>query len=177
MISAPDKLGSTLPSEAQVLALFPKVKAKSLEQYKDMVANVPLLPRLPTGGTITATKTGMEKGISVTYRATKSVTFQSNLAADLVLAKVVGRSVTLTWDVAQKRQIAAGGSVTYSIVVQNNGPSIATGVVVSDPTPTGIAFLSLSSATVSCTSFPCSIGTLNPGQSVTLTSMSVRSVW
>jgi dolichyl-diphosphooligosaccharide--protein glycosyltransferase len=75
----------------------------------------------PDGYVITATKPGMEKGVSVTYRATKSVTLQSNMAADLVLAKVVGRSVTLTWDVAQKRQIAAGGSVTYSIVVQNTG--------------------------------------------------------
>jgi uncharacterized repeat protein (TIGR01451 family) len=59
-------------------------------------------------------------------------------------------------------------NITYSIVVQNNGPSPATGVVVSDPTPTGIAFISVTGST--CTSFPCSIGTLNAGQSVTLTS-------
>jgi uncharacterized repeat protein (TIGR01451 family) len=72
---------------------------------------------------------------------------------------------------APPNPVNRGQNITYSIVVQNNGPSMATGVVVSDPTPTGIAFLSLSSATVSCTSFPCSIGTLNPGQSVTLTSM------
>ncbi|HMC70800.1 MAG TPA: DUF11 domain-containing protein, partial [Mycobacteriales bacterium] len=62
-----------------------------------------------------------------------------------------------------------GQNITYSIVVQNNGPSTATGVVVSDPTPTGIAFLSVTGST--CTSFPCSIPSLNAGQSVTLTSM------
>jgi uncharacterized repeat protein (TIGR01451 family) len=65
--------------------------------------------------------------------------------------------------------VNAGQNITYSIVVQNNGPSTATGVTVSDPTPTGIAFLSVTGS--SCTSFPCPIGTLNSGQSVTLTSM------
>lgn len=78
-----------------------------------------LLP--PDGYVITATKAGVENGINVTYRATRSVTLQSNTAADLVLTKVILRSVALTWDVAQKRQIAAGGSVTYSIVVRNTG--------------------------------------------------------
>jgi hypothetical protein len=78
-----------------------------------------LLP--PDGYVITATKTGTENGINVTYRATKSVTLQSNTAADLVLAKVIARSVAMTWDVAQKRQIGAGGSVTYSITVRNTG--------------------------------------------------------
>ena len=64
LISAPEKLGSTLPTEAQVLALFPKVKAKTLEPYKDMVANVALLPKLPTPGAITATKTIAEIGVT-----------------------------------------------------------------------------------------------------------------
>ncbi len=63
MVSAPDKPG-TIPTEAQILALFPKVKAKTLEPYKDMVANVALLPKLPTPGTITATKTIAEIGVT-----------------------------------------------------------------------------------------------------------------
>jgi hypothetical protein len=75
----------------------------------------------PDGYVVTATKPGVENGINVTYRATKTVTLQSNTVADLVLTKVIARSAALTWDVAQKRQIAAGGSVTYSITVRNTG--------------------------------------------------------
>jgi zinc protease len=63
MVSAPDKAG-TVPTEAQVLALFPKVKAKTLEPYKDMVANLALLPKLPTPGAITATKTIAAIGVT-----------------------------------------------------------------------------------------------------------------
>jgi uncharacterized repeat protein (TIGR01451 family) len=70
---------------------------------------------------------------------------------------------------APPNPVNPGQNITYSIFVQNNGPSPATGVTVSDPTPTGLAFLSVTGST--CTSFPCSIGTLNSGQSVTLTSM------
>jgi zinc protease len=64
LVSGPEKQGSTLPTEAQVLALFAKVKAKNLEPYKDAVANVPLLPKLPTAGRITATKTIAEIGVT-----------------------------------------------------------------------------------------------------------------
>ena len=64
MISAPEKQGVALPTETQVLALFPKVKAKTLEPYKDFVATAPLLPKLPTPGTITATKTIAEIGVT-----------------------------------------------------------------------------------------------------------------
>ena len=64
LVSAPDKQGATLPTEAQILALFPKVKAKTLEPYKDAVANATLLPKLPTPGAITATKTIAEIGVT-----------------------------------------------------------------------------------------------------------------
>lgn len=64
LVSAPDKQGATLPTEAQILALFPKVKAKTLEPYKDAVANATLLPKLPTPGTVTATKTIAEIGVT-----------------------------------------------------------------------------------------------------------------
>lgn len=38
--------------------------------------------------------------------------------------------------------VAAGGSLTYTIVVTNNGPSTATNVVVTDALPTGLTFTS-----------------------------------
>jgi uncharacterized repeat protein (TIGR01451 family) len=98
----------------------------------------------------------------------------SNNSASVTTAVGPQANLSITKSVvspAPPNPVNPGQNITYSIVVQNNGPAPATGVTVSDPTPTGIAFLSVTSATVSCTSFPCSIGTLNPGQSVTLTSM------
>lgn len=63
---------------------------------------------------------------------------------------------------------ASGQNVAYTIVVTNNGPSTATGVTVSDPTPAQMSFVSNSGACVSA--FPCNIGALAAGQSATITS-------
>jgi uncharacterized repeat protein (TIGR01451 family) len=96
----------------------------------------------------------------------------SNNSASVTTAVGPQANLSITKTVvspAPPNPVNPGQNITYSIVVQNNGPAPATGVTVNDPTPTGLAFLSVTGST--CTSFPCSIGTLNPGQSVTLTSM------
>jgi uncharacterized repeat protein (TIGR01451 family) len=54
-----------------------------------------------------------------------------------------------------------GATITYTIDVKNFGPSDATGVVLNDPTPARLTFLS---ATGACTSFPCTIGLMPAGQ-------------
>jgi len=60
-----------------------------------------------------------------------------------------------------------GSTVAYTITVTNNGPSGATGVVLNDPTPGGLSFVT---ATPNCvTGFPCTLGNLTAGQSVTIT--------
>ena len=62
---------------------------------------------------------------------------------------------------------ANGTTAAYTISVTNNGPATATNVVLNDPTPAGLAF---TSATNPClTGFPCSLGTLTAGQTVTIT--------
>ncbi|MES2934763.1 MAG: IPTL-CTERM sorting domain-containing protein [Pseudomonadota bacterium] len=62
----------------------------------------------------------------------------------------------------------SGQNIAYTIVVTNNGPSPADGVIVTDPTPAGANFVSNSGA---CSGvFPCNLGTLNAGQSATITS-------
>ena len=62
--------------------------------------------------------------------------------------------------------VTAGGNVTYQILVRNNGPSDASGVTVSDPTPAGLTFVG---STGACTSFPCALGTLLAGQTAAIT--------
>jgi uncharacterized repeat protein (TIGR01451 family) len=61
----------------------------------------------------------------------------------------------------------AGGEISYTIVVTNQGPNAATHVVVSDPTPAGLTLLD--TAGDCATAFPCALGTLSPGQVKTIT--------
>src|SRR5262249_60459288 len=51
--------------------------------------------------------------------------------------------------------------------VRNQGPSVATGVTVSDPTPPGLLFVSNSGDCT--TAFPCALGNLAPGTTRTIT--------
>lgn len=58
--------------------------------------------------------------------------------------------------------VLAGNSVSYTVTVGNAGPSAASGVVVDDPVPAGLVAGSVSG---DCAALPCSLGTLNPGDS------------
>jgi uncharacterized repeat protein (TIGR01451 family) len=65
-----------------------------------------------------------------------------------------------------------GGSITYTLVVHNDGPGTATGVKVSDPLPPELSFQSVSATQGKCTGgvvISCDLGTLAPGASVTIT--------
>jgi uncharacterized repeat protein (TIGR01451 family) len=64
--------------------------------------------------------------------------------------------------------VNAGQSIIYTVTITNAGPSSAAGVSVADLTPTGLTFVSNSGG---CTTpYPCAIGTMTNGQSVTITS-------
>jgi len=62
--------------------------------------------------------------------------------------------------------VVAGNPVTFTIVVTNAGPSTATDVVITDPPPAGLGFGTITGA---CTAFPCTLPTLVPGASATIT--------
>jgi uncharacterized repeat protein (TIGR01451 family) len=80
----------------------------------------------------------------------------------------VGAQADLSITKSGPASINPGQMITYTIAVTNGGPSPATGTVVSDPTPNGMAFLSNTGA---CTTpYPCAVGTLTSGQTVTITS-------
>jgi uncharacterized repeat protein (TIGR01451 family) len=68
--------------------------------------------------------------------------------------------------------VAVGGSITYTIVVNNAGPNSAEGVAVRDTLPTGVNFISANSTQGTCTATSqvvCGIGTLANGASATVT--------
>jgi uncharacterized repeat protein (TIGR01451 family) len=69
--------------------------------------------------------------------------------------------------------VAAGGTLTYTLLVTNNGPSLATGVTVADTLPAGLTFVSgtATQGTVSATNGTVTaiLGNLAAGDSATIT--------
>jgi uncharacterized repeat protein (TIGR01451 family) len=63
--------------------------------------------------------------------------------------------------------VAAGSNAVYTITVTNNGVGSASSVQLLDPTPGGLVFVS--NAGDCTTSFPCSLGTISPGGTRTVT--------
>ena len=67
--------------------------------------------------------------------------------------------------------IGAGGLLTYTIVVSNNGPDDATGVVLTDTIPGTVTFSSVSTTKGSCagtSTITCTVGSLTIGESATV---------
>jgi uncharacterized repeat protein (TIGR01451 family) len=74
--------------------------------------------------------------------------------------------------------VAVGGSLTYTITVNNAGPNTALGVTVSDTLPTGVVFVSAISSQGTCAgtdTVTCGIGTLANGGSAIASSFRSRN--
>ncbi|TDD59403.1 DUF11 domain-containing protein [Kribbella antibiotica] len=69
--------------------------------------------------------------------------------------------------------VAAGGELTYTLVAQNNGPSLAQGVVVTDTLPDGVELVSAQPAQGFCTSsagkIDCVLGEIPSGSKALIT--------
>ena len=59
-----------------------------------------------------------------------------------------------------------GGTLTYTITVANAGPSTAPSATLTDPTPAGLTLVSIAGA---CTTLPCEMTNIVPGETRTLT--------
>ena len=79
VLTAPEKEGETLPSEAELLKLFNKANAEKVEAYQETVSNEPLLAKLPEPGKIVktellkdfdATMLTLSNGMKVVYKST-----------------------------------------------------------------------------------------------------------
>lgn len=119
------------------------------------------LPSLRTNLTNTASATATETEVDATNNsATATTTVNSSI--DLAITKSDSADT-----------VAAGGSLTYTIIVTNNGPSTANAVTVTDVLPSGLTFTSgtATAGTVTNNSgtITGSLGAIAPGSSVTMT--------
>jgi uncharacterized repeat protein (TIGR01451 family) len=108
-------------------------------------------------------------GSTITNTATvSSTTNDPNSANNSASSSAsVNGSADLSITKSGPATVTSGQNIVYTIVATNNGPGTATGVTVSDPAPAGATFVSNSGG---CTTpFPCNLGTLTNGQSVTIT--------
>jgi uncharacterized repeat protein (TIGR01451 family) len=120
--------------------------------------------------TIRTRATNAVAGMAVRNLATvSSDDFDPNLAdnqpsATIDVQPLVNLRLT---KVASNPAPAAGGPVTYTLTLTNRGPSPATGVTVTDPLPSGLAFGSASTGQGSCgahgQTVTCNLGTVAAG--------------
>lgn len=112
-----------------------------------------------------STKPGAAGSTTVTWNfsaAAPPILLNVALAAISIIQAQADLSITN----AVLTPVVGGQSATYTITVINNGPSQATGVTVNDIAPPAFTFVS---NTGGCTTaFPCNLGTLSKGQSVTI---------
>ncbi len=127
---------------------------------------------LTSGQSVTITSTFQVPvgfaGASITNTASvNSVTLDltsGNNSSTIVTPVTTGAFADLSIVKQGPFTVTAGSTASFSLTIRNNGPTVATGVTVADPTPAGLTFLS---STGACPSgFPCAIASLNPGQTV-----------
>src|SRR5262249_52042534 len=136
--------------------------------------NIAAAVDLPAGGSVTFTATGTVAPDAVgTLSNTASVTPPADTPdpAPANNSATDTSTITALADVAGEKtgpvHATAGPNVPFTITVTNNGPSIATNVVVTDSTPTGLTFVSNTGACT--TAFPCNLGILAAGATATIT--------
>jgi uncharacterized repeat protein (TIGR01451 family) len=148
-------------------------------------------PAVGSGGTITCTIASLAIGASATFTIGAQV--NNGTASGTALTATANISTTGTDSIAGNNNstatnlvtartnadmaivktdspdpVGVGQPVTYRLTVTNNGPAIATNVMVNDPLPASMRFISANPSIGTCsgtTTISCSLGTLTVGNS------------
>ena len=130
--------------------------------------NINALVTVATGGTVTFSATGTLSTTATGTLVNEAQVVPPAGTSDPTLAAeddvdVIDVQADLSIVIVGPASAVLGGEIVYTSTITNNGPSEATNVVVEvDNTPD----LILVSTTSSCTTTPCNIGTLAPGQTI-----------
>lgn len=126
-----------------------------------------------TGGTNNDIQAASSSRAAATPNTTMSWTLSANRRWSHIAVNV--RQATADIEVTQSAlpdPVEPGGVLTYTFFLQNNGPSTATGVTLTDTIPGSTTFIGSSTTAGSCSGSPavtCTIGTLTTGQTATVT--------
>lgn len=130
-----------------------------------------MLPNAPTIITVVVTTLPTFSGVITHTASALGTDPDANLANNTVIVPI---PVILSADLRVVKldsldPVSIGGSLLYTIVVTNGGPSDASNVVVSDTLPTQLFFVSASTACSGTTVITCALGALTANSTALIT--------
>jgi uncharacterized repeat protein (TIGR01451 family) len=115
------------------------------------------------------TQTGDTRNVAQVTTSTPDTKPSNNRAATSTTAEKADVALTKT---ASTSRPSIGQTVTYTITARNAGPAIARGVVVTDPIPASLKYVSAKASAGSCTvaqgALVCNVGDIAAGRSATV---------
>ncbi|HXG75484.1 MAG TPA: hypothetical protein VNJ53_02850 [Gaiellaceae bacterium] len=116
---------------------------------------------------------GGSEHVNVVTASGNDTSGNSLSASDDARVQITERLIDLVIQKDATSPTPLNGTVTYTLTVTNRGPDTATNVQLADPAPAGITYLganpSQGSCSVTASLVTCSLGSLAPGQTVTVT--------
>ncbi len=109
---------------------------------------------------------------SATVLTAESIDPDSSNNTAIIATPVIARADLSISKSVLPDQVEVGGTVTYTLAINNNGPSLATGVRVVDDLPSEVSLISATPSKGTCkgsSSVTCELGNLNVNQRVTIT--------
>ncbi len=132
-------------------------------------AQISLVVKVNSG---TAAGTTITNTANVSPTANDVNTANNTSTATTVVASPSQADVAIV-KTASPEPVDQGSTLTYTLQVTNNGPAVAQGVGVSDPLPSAVNFVSVSTTQGTCTqsggTVSCSLGSLSVGGLVIIT--------
>jgi uncharacterized repeat protein (TIGR01451 family) len=133
--------------------------------------NIPVVVKVnagTAGGTVITNSPTVSSSVSDPISSNNTATVNTTVASPTQAYVTISKS-------ASPEPVNQNTNLTYTVVVTNNGPAVATGVTVSDPIDSTLTYASSSASQGTCTytsstvTVSCSLGSLSVGSTATIT--------